>query len=127
VDRLGVLPCVFQICSLRLHPEQVGEWRRCERLCNGVGNAAANLVIPFGSLGRLAVPVDVNVELACLLACSIERGAGRKAPPFFGAHFERLALVCSKLEHLGHRLTEGPEISLLLPCFQEAFCHLVEH
>src|SRR5208283_6241081 len=103
------------------------EGRRCKRLGDGIGNAAAHLVVPFGRLSRLAVPLDVDAELSYLLAGGVERGARREALPLVGAQVERLAFALAELEHLGNGLSEGPEAGLVFPHLEETGSDPVEH
>ena len=126
VDRIGELAGVVEVRRLGFHPQEVGEGRRAERLRDGVGNAAADLVVALRGLRVLAVPDDLDAERPGLLLGRPQRGALGEAPPQRGAHLERLALAGSELEHLGHRLAVGLEAGLLLPGLEKARCDGVE-
>ncbi len=80
VDGVGELPGVGEVGGLGLHPEQVGEGRRGERLGDRVVDAAADLVVAVRRLGVLGVPGDVEPHLRRLRAGVVpRRGRGERA------------------------------------------------
>ena len=116
VDRIGELAGLVEIRGLGLHPEDVGKRRRGERLGDGVGDAAAHLVVALGGLGVLAVPDDRGRRAPWPSPRPRRaRRAAAKRRHSRGAHLERLALAGAELENLGDRLAVGLEAGLRPP------------
>ena len=127
MDRLGEPPRVVEICRLRLHPEQVRERRGRQGFRDGVGKAATHLVVAFRRSGELSAPVDVDVQLLSPLPGSRERRCPGECPPLIRGQVEAVALVGTKLEHFGNRVTVGVEPGFVLPRFEELRGQLVQH
>src|SRR5690554_5414953 len=125
VDRVGELLGLLVVGGLRLHPDDVAEGRRRERLRDGVIDAAANLIVAFRRARKIVAPRDVDAERLGLLTHRDERGVLRELAPLVRAHRRRLTLVGAELDDRKDRLTIGLEAGLFLPKLSVAGLELV--